>query len=72
MDKRKWEIVLWRQRSDKVPGVGICVYKSWSHVVVLGNHSWSDCILLRINLPVAASRNSGQGAAYGVVRQGVN
>lgn len=70
MDRRKWEIILW-QRSDKVPGIGICVYKSWSHVV-LGNHSWSDCILLRINLTVSASRNSGQGAAYGVFRQGVN
>jgi len=25
MGKRKWEIILW-QRSDKVSGVGMCVY----------------------------------------------
>lgn len=46
---------------------------------MMDNHSWAVCILLRmvnyliiIMFSVAASRNSRQGAAYGVVRQGVN
>jgi hypothetical protein len=47
MSKRRWKITLW-QRSDKVPRIGICAYKGWSHVVVMGNLSCSDSMFLRM------------------------